>query len=350
MPQKNRGDQKSEHAGRPTSETTVGNLRWDDLKYFLSVADTGSFRAAAELTETSINAVRKRISDLEYELNCVLFSRSPTGAELTADGRSVYSVAVEIRERVKMLDLVAVRKGASNEGLVRIATTEGLGTFWIMRKLNELTTRFPKIRIDFRCEMKVPDLSRLECDIAVQLEEPRDNNLIKRKIGTLHLMFFATQDYLVAHGVPKSVNDLENHTLIHLVADQIPSHLLEQKVKTDPQFRFVRVITNTSSSQVMAIAEGAGLGVLPSYATALSRRLIPIETDFQLSRPIWLVYHPEAIKLRRVRSVADWIINTFDPKENPWFQDRFIKPEQFEAELENTKLFRRALDWNDLKK
>ena len=262
MRQTNTVVQETEHP-LPMPGSDHSNLRWDDLRHFLAIADAGSFRAAANELGTSVNSMRKRIDDLEHDLNCILVTRSPSGIELTADGRSVYSVAIEIRDRVNLLDAFAGTRGTTSEGVVRLAITEGLGTFWVMPKLSSFTERFPKIRIDLRCEMRIPDISKLETDITVQLEEPRDPTLIVRKIATLHLLFFAARDYLARRGVPETVDDLGGHTLIHLVADQIPSHLLQKKVKIDPQFKFVRVLTNTSSSQVMAIAEGAGLEPLP---------------------------------------------------------------------------------------
>ncbi len=338
-------DQKSEHQSILFGKSHSENLDWNDLRFFLAVADAGSFRGAAQDLGSSINAVRKRIDDLEYELNCILFARSPSGTSLTTDGRSVYSVAVEIRDRVGLLDTIGGMKGVSGEGIVRLAMTEGLGTFWIMPKLSELSTLHPKIKVDLRCEMKIPDISRLECDLAVQLEKPRDESLVIRKIATLHLLLYASDDYIRLHGTPKSVSDHEDHSFVHLVADQIPSHLLAEKVKTDPQFRFVRILTNSSSAQVMAIAESAGIGVLPSYATVLSPRLVPINANFYLKRPVWLVYHPGVIKLRRVRVVADWIIEAFDPKKYPWFRDEYIPPEDFAAEAADIQLFHRALDW-----
>lgn len=344
MRQTNTDVQITEHL-LPIDGSDHPQLCWDDLRHFLAIADAGSFRAAALELGISTNSMRKRIKDLEHSLNCILVTRSPTGIELTVDGRAVYSVAIEIRDRVNLLDLFAAKRGATSEGVVRLAITEGLGTFWVMPKLSSFTERFPKIRIDLRCEMRIPDISKLETDITVQLDAPRDPALIVRKIATLHLLFFATRDYLDRRGVPKTVDDLGDHTLVHLVADQIPSHLLQEKVKIDPQFRFVRVLTNTSSSQVMAIAEGAGLGVLPSYAAALSRRLVPTGTDFYLKRPVWLVYHPEAIKLRRVRYVVDWLIEAFDPKKYPWFRDEFVPPECFAPDIDQTSLFRKSLNW-----
>ena len=318
---------------------------WDDLKYFIVVCERGSFTAAAKQFGVSPNVIRRKIEALETELSAVLFTRSQRGVEITPDGRSVYSVALAIREQVGFLDQFAVRKASAAEGIVRLATTDGLGTFWIAPRIGHFLKDYPRIRVDLRSQMQVQDLSRLECDVAVQLEEPRDPDLKVRKLATIHLIPFATQDYIRERGVPRTYDDLVNHSLVNLVADQIPSHILAERTKVDPQLKFARVIAHTSSAQVTAIAAGAGVGLLPSYASALSDNLLPIESDIYFPRPVWLAYHPDAARLARVKSMIDWLIDVFDPVRHPWFRDEYVSPMEFRRDLASISVFQRAIGW-----
>lgn len=322
-----------------------GGFSWDELRYFLAVCEHGSFRAAASVIGVSLNQVRRKIEALEAELSTLLFVRSHSGATMTPDARSVYSIAIEIKERVGYLDNFAMRKSSAAEGLVRLTVTEGLGTFWITPKLTDFTTRLPRIRLELRCEMRVPDLSRLESDIAIQLEKPQDPDLICRKIATIHLILFGSRAYIEQFGAPEKFIDLPNHRLVHLVADQIPSHIVEERARFDPQLKFARIITNTSSAQAMAIADGVGVGALPTYAVALSERLVPISTEFRLSRPVWLVYNPEVANLKRVRAVIDWVTEAFDPKKYPWFRDEYIPPAEFTSGDSDFAFYKHALGW-----
>jgi hypothetical protein len=56
------------------------------LRYFLAVADEGTFTAAAERLRMTQPALSRAIRALEGELDTVLFLRTPQGAELTEAG------------------------------------------------------------------------------------------------------------------------------------------------------------------------------------------------------------------------------------------------------------------------
>ncbi len=63
------------------------------LETFLSVADAGSFRKAAEALYISPTAVQKQITLLEDNLGTLLFQRTHHGLTLTGPGRSLYADA-----------------------------------------------------------------------------------------------------------------------------------------------------------------------------------------------------------------------------------------------------------------
>lgn len=325
-------------------ENTVRRFNWDDVHLFVLVADVGSLRAAAAAIAMSVNAVRRRIQHLEYQLDAKLFIRRPTGVELTADGRKVYTVGMEMLQQAQMLGQLSFGEGRGMSGLVRIGVTEGLGTFWVVPRLVDFRRDHPQIKIDLRCEMRVPDVSRLESDIAIQLERPRDPDLIVTKLGTLHLVLFASKDYIAEHGMPSSTEDLHKYQFVELVADQIPSELLQEHVRNDPQYRFVSICTNTSSAHAFAIARGAGIGALPTYARALTKRIKPIDTNFHLKRDIWLVYHSEAAKLKRVQAAISWLKDSFSPLRYPWFRDEFVHPLELEESIGTGTLFEGFID------
>ena len=332
----------------PPAVSLTGNVarsfNWDDVHLFVMVADIGSLRAAATAIAMSVNAVRRRIEHLEYQLDAKLFIRRPSGVELTADGRKVYTVGMEMLQQAQMLNRLSFGEARGLSGLVRVGVTEGLGTFWVVPRLVDFRRKHPKIKIDLRCEMRVPDVSRLESDIAIQLERPRDPDLIVTKLGTLHLVLFASDDYIAEHGMPNRMEDLHEYQFVELVADQIPSELLQEHVKTDPRYRFVSIRTNTSSAHAFAIARGAGIGALPTYARALTKRIKPINTDFHLKREIWLVYHPDTAQLQRVQATIKWLKQSFSPNIYPWFRDEFIHPLELEESIGTGELFEGFID------
>ena len=129
----------------------------------------GSFRSAAERLELSINVVRRRIDDFERQIGATLFTRDVHGTRLTDEGSLVVS-AVE-RMEAASFDLLRAGNSVANtlSGEVRVAVTEGLGTFWLAPRLVEFQQSFPNIVVDLQCAMRSADVSRHEADIAIHL-------------------------------------------------------------------------------------------------------------------------------------------------------------------------------------
>src|SRR3989475_797378 len=154
-------------------KAALGSLTdWDAARVFLEVVRCGSFRSAAERLELSINGVRRRIDDFERQIGATLFTRDAHGTRLTEEGSLVVS-AVE-RMEAASFDLLRAGSSVTNtlSGEVRVAITEGLGTFWLAPRLVEFQQSFPNILVDLHCAMRSADVSRHEADIAIHLSRP----------------------------------------------------------------------------------------------------------------------------------------------------------------------------------
>src|ERR1700726_894497 len=173
---------------------------WDAARIFLEVVRCGSFRSAAERLDLSINVVRRRIDDFEQQIGARLFTRDAIGTRLTDEGSLVVS-AVE-RMEAASFDLLRAGNSVTNtlSGEVRVAVTEGLGTFWLAPRLVEFQQAFPNILVDLHCAMRSADVSRHEADIAIHLSRPTTLDVKLVRLGRMHLMFFASQKYLETYG------------------------------------------------------------------------------------------------------------------------------------------------------
>ena len=55
------------------------SLNWEDLKFFLAVARTGTLRGAAESIEVNHTTLTRRLSVMEDRVGTRLFDRSKSG-------------------------------------------------------------------------------------------------------------------------------------------------------------------------------------------------------------------------------------------------------------------------------
>ena len=314
-------------------KAALGSLTdWDAARVFLEVVRCGSFRSAAERLELSINGVRRRIDDFERQIGATLFTRDVHGTRLTEEGSLVVS-AVE-RMEAASFDLVRAGSSVTNtlSGEVRVAITEGLGTFWLAPRLVEFQQSFPNIVVDLHCAMRSADVSRHEADIAIHLSRPAALDVKLVRLGRMHLMFFASAKYLENYGAPTTVDELVKHRLVMQVTEQIAAKEAFESLFPGYSPRDLLVMkTNVSSAHYWAVANGAGIGVFPTYASALGGKMIPLEIELRRPFDIWLSYHPGSGRIPRVRHMIDWLVEAFNPAKFPWFRDEFVHPREFRA-------------------
>ena len=303
---------------------------WEAAHIFLEVARSGSFRAAAQKLGQSVNSLRRRIDAFEREMGTPLLIRHVNGVQPTEDGSKIYAAALQMESA--SFDLLQARRSSGHqiEGEVGLAITEGMGTGWLVPKLAEFQRANPKLTINLRCGQKPPDLLRLEADISVQLQRPKEADLKVVKLGRLHFMLFAAKSYLEVHGYPKNVTDLAGHRFVVMVDEarrweEEYSKLLPGVSPAD----HVVLRNNLSSAHVSAILNGAGIGSLPTYVQSMGTGLIPLQFGTGIWADIWLTYRADAKRTARIQQTIGWVTQIYDPRRYPWFRDEFVHPDRF---------------------
>lgn len=329
--------------GVPTTTSELapsygGLLDWEGARVFLEVVRCGSFRSAAEALHISVNTLRRRIEEFERRLGLVLLTRHVDGVRMTTEGELVLAAAK--RMEAASFDFMRARNHSlSMHGEVRLSITEGLGTFWVAPRLVEFQRAHPNLLVDMRCTMHPADVLRLETDVAIQITRPSIKDLRIVKLGRLHAMPFASQEYLSVFGVPRTLADLANHRVVLQVSDQITStEEYARLFPNQPQIGHVALRANVSSAHYWAIARGAGIGMLPTYGCAMAEHIVPVDVGILTHQDIWLTYHPDASKIGRVRRLIDWLIDAFSPKKYPWFGDEFIHPHELPIAVNGTAI------------
>src|SRR5262249_61318582 len=76
------------------------------------------------------------------------------------------------------------------QGEVRIACTEGLGTFWVTPRLLEFARAHPQILVDLNCSMHRPDdiVAPGQADLPIPKEQPSPPDVLLPRIRPLHLI------------------------------------------------------------------------------------------------------------------------------------------------------------------
>jgi DNA-binding transcriptional LysR family regulator len=203
-----------------------------------------------------------------------------------------------------------LRAGTGDEariaGVVRVTASEIVGVEVLPPILTRLRAAHPRIDIELELSNAVTDLLRRDADIAVRMIRPKQAALVARRVGRIQVGLHAHRRYLDAHGMPASIVELAQHTLIGF--DRPPAFIKALKLGvelTRDQFAFR---ADNDLAQLAAIRAGFGIGFC-QYG--LARRdpalaaVLPGVLQFDLDT--YIVMHADQRKAKHIKFAFDAI-------------------------------------------
>ena len=118
------------------------------LRHFLALADSGSFRVTAETVFLTQPALSRSIASLEEELGQSLFDRMGRRSELTPFGRSVLERARRIVAEADELKAIGERMRQGLIGEIRLGLGSGPSAILMTPLLRQLAQNHPGVRVE----------------------------------------------------------------------------------------------------------------------------------------------------------------------------------------------------------
>jgi DNA-binding transcriptional LysR family regulator len=327
-------DAKSQQP-KPQSTNAVS---WDDLRIFLSCSENSSFRAASKELRLNSATVVRRIDRLEQAMGVRLFYRLAEGVQLTDDGNRIAKDARDMQRASFNIARKSQIHGNSLRGVVRIAVTEGIGTYWLLPRLLSFQQANRLLTIEMISTMTYSDVGKLESDISINFTRPESPDLIAVRLGYLHIHGFASVNYIQKYGFPRDVSELSGHRIIQQSAPLLDESAYARQIGVESVEGIVGFRTNSSAAVLYAIERDAGIGFLPTYASVLGERLVPIDIGGARYRlEIWMTYHPNLRGSPRHMTVVDWLRRVFDYRRFPCFGEEFVHPSELVQQMREAK-------------
>jgi len=283
-------------------------LDWNDLRYFLAVADHGSTLAAGRALRVSQTTVARRIAALELAVGFPLFEKRQAGYALTPAGEELLDRARQVNAAADAFVDAAAAEKRDTSGTVRITTQEIFAVTLLAPMLRELHEHHPEIMIELDDSQEFRDLGEGEADIALRSAYgDLGPGVVGRRLGGDEWTLYCSRDYAAKHGVPKSRAELKTHAFIGGGGPKLwraYSAWLHALGLDD------RVIMHHASATGMlsAIRSGLGIAVLPCIVADADPDLIQCLPPMdEQKRELWLVTHERVRHTPRVRTVIDFL-------------------------------------------
>lgn len=288
-------------------------MDWDKLRIFHAAAEAGSFTHAGETLSISQSAVSRHISALERELNVPLFHRHARGLVLTEQGELLFRTAQDVFSKLASTQILLADTRAKPSGELKVTTTLALGTGWLTPRLNEFTKLYPDIQLQLLLTDEILNLTMREADVAIWFGAPTQQDLIRRKLFTVHYHVYASADYCKKFGKPKSFEDLHRHRIM-TYGGPVPSpfkemNWLETAGLDGKGQRTAALRINNLYALREAILHGIGIAVLPDYLARDHPSIIPVLEDAEMIEfDTYFVYPADLKETKRVSVFRDFLV------------------------------------------
>ena len=291
--------------------------RFEDLRTFVAVVETGSFTAAADRLGVAKSATSRRMASLESRLGVQLLQRTTRRLSLTDTGRSFYERSARILADLDEAEAAVHQEHGELRGNLRIALPLSFGISHMCKPLAEFARMYPKVTFDLDLNDRRVDLVREGVDLALRIGHLSDSSLIARRLFDSHTVVCASPAYLEEHGVPKTVEDLRDHHCLVYGNLSDPTRWIGRDKEGIEHRVDVRAALSASSGDLLAqlAANGRGIVMQPTFiAGALVKRgeLTQLLTEYQWPvLPAFAVYPPTRHLSFRVRTFIDFLVDYF---------------------------------------
>lgn len=290
----------------------------DDLKALWTLArvvETGSFRRAALELGIAPQATSKTVRQLEAQVGIRLLHRTTRKLSLTDEGaRLLAQVGPALASiRAAMDELQDARSEVG--GTLRITAPRSVGQHLVLPLIPPFMEAHPELAVDLELEDHLTDVVAEKIDVGFRMGAAMDRNVVARRLLDIEQWICASPAYLERHGRPRNWAALAEHRCTgfrHANSGRLMPWEYAERDQTTYAEIAARFTTNDIDAEARAIADGAGIGQIPSYIAApLVRegRLVHLLSKHLSQRIGLYIYYPQRAHLpARTRRFIDFAV------------------------------------------
>ncbi|WP_083590542.1 LysR family transcriptional regulator [Aurantimonas sp. 22II-16-19i] len=287
--------------------------RYQAMKTFIRVVETGSFSAAARLLDVGQPAVSKTIAQLEEHLQVRLLIRSTHGLTPTEAGLRFHERAKSAIQEADEAELAARGAGAGLTGRLRVSAATTFARLHIVPLLPRFLEQHPGLEIDVILDDRLIDLVAEGVDLSLRMGALPDSSAVARRLATGGRSVVATPAYLARAGTPQSPADLAGHEAV--IYSQLPHVWSFTREGTEASVS-VRGRVRVSAAEGLRAAVLAHIGLTitsdwmfgPELATGAVRRVLE---DWALPPlDLWAVFPAGRMASAKARVFASFVQET----------------------------------------
>lgn len=293
----------------------------DNLQAFVRVAELSSFTQAAQALGLPKASVSTAVQRLESQLGTRLLHRTTRRVQMTQDGQAFYERCRDLLADVEELQTMFLPSPAALRGRLRVDMPIGIARNIVLPRLPQFLRTHPQLEVELSSTDRRVDLVREGFDCVVRVGALSDSSLVARPLGRYALVNCVSPAYVAAFGIPRSLEELPRHRLVHYQPVLGPRSPGFEYVDADGATRFVampgELTVNNSEAYLHACL--AGLGIIQAPEPAMRPLIERLQLVEVLPRhraapmPVSLLYAHRRNLPKRVQVFMQWVESLLKP-------------------------------------
>ncbi|MEH6577005.1 MAG: LysR substrate-binding domain-containing protein [Amphritea sp.] len=287
-----------------------------DLRVFLTVVRKQGFAAAAEELGQSPAYVSKRIGILEKTLKTRLLHRTTRKIALTEDGECTQRWAQQILgDFGELIDDLSQVKNVPR-GLLHVCSTFGFGRKHVAPMISKFSEKYPQLEIRLEVFDRSIDIVGEGLDLEIRVGDDLPDQHICKKLLTNSRIICASPDYITAHGLPKTLDDLQVHSCLVLKERNTSFGIwnLSRNNKTET-IKISGLLSSNNGEIVLQWAldgQGIVLRSIWDVKPLLEQgRLVQLLPEYTQSANVWAVYPTRLSHSAKLRTFVEFLEEQF---------------------------------------
>lgn len=291
------------------------SLNWDDLKFFLAVARTGTLRRAAESIEVNHTTLTRRLSFMEDSVGTRLFDRSKSGLVLTQLGEDLMPHAERVEAEMAAVSRAIVGRDAQPTGTVYVTLPHGLAMTSLMDDFTAFAALYPDITLNLNFINDVRDLMRREADVSLRVADEVTDDVVGQRLVQMSQAAYCTRAY--AERICNNGGEG-----LHFIGLHEPEEATTANWIKSSYYPKATLKHRVSELMPLITLAASGLGVAYLACNLGDRHPDLIRAPFQKPLPyrsIWLLLHRDLRNTARVRLLVDFLAERVRSRRNEFW-------------------------------
>jgi DNA-binding transcriptional LysR family regulator len=251
------------------------------MRYFVAVADAGSFRGAAARSGVSQPAVSQAVAALEAELGARLFDRAGRAVALTPAGAALVDAARRVIHDFDALPAVLEARSGEVRGRLEVGTTDAASIYVLPKVYRAFGRRYPLVETSVRVEGTESLLRQLEAgeiEVAIVTVEAGALKAVVPAGFSVEPLFREALQFIISGRHPLAgrrrvaLAELATTPLITFKAASITRQAIDARFLEDGLAPKVAMEMSSPEAIKKLVEVGLGASVLPARSVAAEVR------------------------------------------------------------------------------